>query len=1218
MKRHCNVPFSHPPDGGEDIALAEARHLHSFLETAEVTSIRLFLLRVLIASFGLMLVGRATAQTYTNFYHFGQGSDGVFPDAELILSGGTLYGTASQGGTLGTGSVFAMSSDGTSFTNLHTFAAVSPILFGTKFTNSDGFLPEAGLVLSSNALYGTASSGGTWGSGTMFTINTNGSGFAVLHTFTATIGSGINTDGAAPRASLILSGSTLYGTASGGGSSGGGTIFSLQTDGSSFANLHNFNTIPSSGTPANIGGASPRAGLILSGNTLYGTASGGGTSGAGTLFAINTNGSGFTVLHNFAGYPSDGANPNAGLILSGNMLYGTANVGGSSSNGMMFAVNINGSGFTNLYNFTATSGSAHTNSDGAGPSGLVLLGNTLYGTASVGGSSGGGSGAGTVFSIHTDGSGFTVLHTFVGPPGDGYEPRARLLLSGNTLYGTTRHGGNFISNNSGYGTVFKLSLSTLTITPLRVNFSAANVSPADSIDAPIIPFTDTNKLATVTNTLGLGVVADGVTPVLFQITGPPGNYSLAVTNDATNIVNGTLAGNLFALQNNSWVQTTNFTITSSGDTGVTYVYLQGLEWTNFAGLSPANEVNVSLSAAQTNSSVPLAQSTFKIRPPPIALVHGYNSDSTSWSPAFLQILYGYVPTNFVIAVNYGTNGNNNENSYGQLQDLAPLLDTELDLQMEGPLHNQWAFTRYDVVAHSQGGVLIRMLCQNLPDGTPMFGLAKAGGPLFAVVGPFNDYRGRFRRVITIGSPHNGSLILHYILQMRAINPGLLRQIPKKGPMLGRLLQQKFDPFGLEIAVINNSIAQVDPHIKFCCISATIASGQPPTEAYNPTFYVALGLCQFQPMLNKTAGQYLLPRGSDGIVDFDSQGGGMGTSGKVIANTPAMPVNIVHADKLPSLFGVGSGQSEASDSRVASIVTNLLSGPTNAFGAFVLPKLLSANQRALVDSLVPQITPIDIIYSWARPNIPTTNFYFQAQLPVGVPSGGILGWDVEVFGTNGVSSDGVSLQVNTNDSSQVTVSVNTDILGTVVLYAYYGSTNGMLFVGNPTIVFRNPAGDTLGGISLDPQLVTLPLGGIVDLDVWGNYTNGASSLLYLPTGAVIFSSSDTNVATVDVYGTITVNSYGSANITALYNGFTAQSTVQVTLPSIGHFLGQQSSNSMFLLSFTGTAGTTNIIQASTNLVDWIPVAAMVNTNGFLQYTDFLSTNFPARYYRVEIP
>src|SRR5437773_4802556 len=135
-------------------------------------------------------------------------------------------------------------------------------------------------------------------------------------------------------------------------------------------------------------GAVPYGGLILSGNTLYGTAYEGGSGGNGTLFKLNTDGTGFTSLHSFAG-PGDGANPEAGLILLGNTLYGTAAYGGSSGNGTVFAVGTDGTGFTNLYSFTG-------GSDGADPTaGLILSVNTLYGTAQCGGSSG----KGTVFSI---------------------------------------------------------------------------------------------------------------------------------------------------------------------------------------------------------------------------------------------------------------------------------------------------------------------------------------------------------------------------------------------------------------------------------------------------------------------------------------------------------------------------------------------------------------------------------------------------------------------------------------------------------------------------------------------------------------------------------------------------------------------------------------------------------------------------------------------------
>src|SRR2546425_1152833 len=106
-------------------------------------------------------------------------------------------------------------------------------------------------------------------------------------------------------------------------------------------------------------------------------------AGLGLMLAGQVTAQTFTTLHSFTG--SDGAVPLAGLILSGNTLYGTARDGGSGGNGTVFAVNTDGTGFTNLYSYTFTQ--YYTNSDGADPHGLILSGNTLYGTT-YGGSSG--------------------------------------------------------------------------------------------------------------------------------------------------------------------------------------------------------------------------------------------------------------------------------------------------------------------------------------------------------------------------------------------------------------------------------------------------------------------------------------------------------------------------------------------------------------------------------------------------------------------------------------------------------------------------------------------------------------------------------------------------------------------------------------------------------------------------------------------------------------
>jgi uncharacterized repeat protein (TIGR03803 family) len=268
----------------------------------------------------------------------------------LILSGSTLYGTAQYGGHLGYGTVFKVSTNGTGFTILYSFAG-----------GNDGANPQGGLILSGNTLYGTATVGGSSDNGTVYKVSTNGTGFGTLHSFTAIdLTYFTNSDGAIPEGSLILSGSTLYGTANGGGSSNYGTVFAVNTGGTGFKNLHSFT--------GGSDGAKPYAGLILSGNTLYGTAYGGGSLGKGTAFAVNTNGTTFTTLHSFVGI-GDGTRPFAGLIQSGNTLYGTAFSGGHSRNGTVFkltpACPILASQYTEsnfLISFLAFPGASYTSS----------------------------------------------------------------------------------------------------------------------------------------------------------------------------------------------------------------------------------------------------------------------------------------------------------------------------------------------------------------------------------------------------------------------------------------------------------------------------------------------------------------------------------------------------------------------------------------------------------------------------------------------------------------------------------------------------------------------------------------------------------------------------------------------------------------------------------------------------------------------------------------
>src|SRR5208283_15284 len=190
-------------------------------------------------------------------------------------------------------------------------------------------------------------------------------------------------DGANPQGDLIVSGSTLYGMTLGGGACLAGTIFKINTDGTGYQVLHSFGSGATDG-------CYPYASLTLSGTTLYGMTSGGGAGGSGTIFQINADGTGYQVLYSFAGYPNDGALPIGSLTISGSTLYGMTSNGGSGNgygSGTIFRINTSGAGYQVLYDF----GSASSNDGGS----VTLSGTTIYGMANGGGVYG----KGAIFSV---------------------------------------------------------------------------------------------------------------------------------------------------------------------------------------------------------------------------------------------------------------------------------------------------------------------------------------------------------------------------------------------------------------------------------------------------------------------------------------------------------------------------------------------------------------------------------------------------------------------------------------------------------------------------------------------------------------------------------------------------------------------------------------------------------------------------------------------------
>ncbi len=363
---------------------------------------------------------RTDGKDFRVLHEFDDAGGGFSPNGSLVLgSSGTLFGTTELGGATSAGTVFAVNSDGTGFETLLDFPGWTV----------DGTHPWASLIEdAAENLYGTTQFGGASGSGTIFTVQPDGSGFRLLHTFTGD-------DGYEPMASLVLGASGyLYGTAESGGPSGGGVAFRLRTDGTSFEVLHAFSFSP-------VSGAAPFSSLTLDGSgNVYGTTAWGGPSGFGTVFRMRTDGTGFELLHAFPGPEANqGAVPQAALTLDAleRNLYGTTFEGSAfvlGDGGTVFKLRTDGTGFQLLHSFSDNA------DDGLDPWAPLVLDSsgTLYGTTGRGGTAT----TGTVFSVRTDGAQFRVLHSFGVDPNDGSTPVSPLVLDGSgSLYGTTSEGG---------------------------------------------------------------------------------------------------------------------------------------------------------------------------------------------------------------------------------------------------------------------------------------------------------------------------------------------------------------------------------------------------------------------------------------------------------------------------------------------------------------------------------------------------------------------------------------------------------------------------------------------------------------------------------------------------------------------------------------------------------------------------------------------------------
>jgi len=522
------------------------------------------------------------------------------------------------------------------------------------------------------------------------------------------------------------------------------------------------------------------------------------------------------------------------------------------------------------------------------------------------------------------------------------------------------------------------------------------------------------------------------------------------------------------------------------------------------------------------------QTTLDLVRPPVLLVHGTWSDPGTWSDNITGTRQKLLNAEFKIrSVDWESL---NAKNYAAKRDIFWRDINDLREEYHGSLV---AFTRADVVAHSQGGNIVRLFAQD-----PRFHSGE------------NFYEGYFRRFIPMAVPHLGTEFANFTHDVLATSPLPWSLVIKslaaaRGKNLGDGAVEDLEVGSCANRAIGNTL-----------IPSHIVADECSTSSCDPELFVYLNLLKFasppdfRSSLNGiTLGSFQTTvfhgRSNDFVVAVESQLGGLEGNSSFVSFFP----NLEHTE-MPA------------DSGIADKVVTLLKGPTNTF-ALKLEAVQTIYDR----------TGYDIGFETCPPRV---TIPLQSHGPTkdsSSPTPPIISITYPVEGAVFTSGGTLSITADATNATEIgavliLVGSGNGFLGSAVLESPPFSTNFSLpvnFIGDlPISVFVRGTNE---GISIDPlvrhvrvttsaQIQSMRVvpdtlsftsqGSGSQLAVYGQFSDGVERNIGGTALGVLFQSSNPLIAAVTTNGFVTAGTNGDATITISSGAVTKIVNVRVRL------------------------------------------------------------------------